>query len=78
MINDKQMLAHFILAWESGHLLNGNYKSILNEILPEIEFNHFRAIQIGRAGKLWEDLYQIPFSNLCPDLMQFASNWEGI
>ncbi len=78
ILSDNTLFAQLVLETERGNTLTGSYQEVLSVLNPEIKFNHFRALQLARVGRRWEDMYLTPFTDICPNLPASASDWNGI
>ena len=77
MTRDTEVLSALELATDLGTELTGSYKEVWQSLGFSAPFCHFRALQLARCGRKWEDLYETQFTVLCPDLPEFASDWTG-
>ena len=77
VISDNTVFGTLVLATERGETLEGGYRDVWEQLDLPAEFCHFRALQLARVGRRWEDLYLTQFSDLCPGLRDVASDWVG-
>ncbi len=77
-LTDLQLLALLILETEQGHVLTGGYRDVLASVATDVAWCGFRGFQLARVGRLWENVYGVSFSTLCPDLRDHASDWTGV
>jgi len=77
-VTNNTVFAKLVLATEAGEVLTGGYKEVWETLETGADWCHFRGVQIGAAGRKWEDFYNIKFSTLCPDLEAHASSWTGL
>ena len=77
-LTDRELLSLLIIKTELGQTLSGSYKTVMSELVPEVSFSHFRGLQLARVGRLWETVYNRSFMTLCPDLINFGSDWVGV
>lgn len=77
MTRDTEVLSALEVMTDLGRTLSGSYKEVWEALGFPAEFCHFRALQLARVGRRWEERYQTQFTVLCPDLRDFASDWTG-
>ena len=78
-VSDNAVYGLLLVAHESGNVITGSYSNVWGWVESELQvvapFCHFRAVQLGRVGRRFEDTYGISFETLCPDLRAAATAW---
>ena len=81
-IPDAEVLNLIYDCYKDGCEMNGNYSEVWDQIAQllgyEAPFVHFRAAQLGRVGRSFEAATNVSFLKVCPDLRDYATNWDGI
>ena len=76
-VTDGRVLELFLAAAEAGGQYEGSYAEVWGRLALELNveapFAHFRALQISRVGRKFENLVGYSFHYLCPDLA--GSDW---
>jgi L-serine deaminase len=80
-VTDTQVLDIVLLAHSEGLTIEGGYREVWDQITEvmgmPVEYNHPRALQIGRVGRKFELLTSETFETVCPDLRDHASSWTS-
>ena len=78
-VSDNAVYGLLLVAYESGNVITGSYSNVWGWVESELQvvapFCHFRATQLARVGRRFEDAYGISFETLCPDLRAAATAW---
>ncbi len=75
-IRDSELLETFL---SSETEFPGSYSQVWNSLMEvlgyDTQFSHFRALQLSRTGRRYEELTQLPFTTICPNLPETGSDW---
>lgn len=80
-ISDTAVLEVLHEAHAEGQVAEGNYKEVWTQVAEvlgaSVPFSHWRATQLARVGRTFELHTGLPFTTVCPDLPEFASDWTS-
>ena len=76
-ITDDYLLNLVMDASDRGDTLDGNYSDVWYQLVPDIQFCHFRGVQIGRVGRKYQVVTGGDFADLCPDLKNHTNDWHN-
>ena len=78
-VSDNAVYGLLLVAYEAGNVITGSYSTVWGWVESELQvvapFCHFRATQLARVGRRFEDTYSVSFEALCPDLRAAATAW---
>lgn len=78
-VSDNAVYGLLLVAYEAGEAITGSYSTVWGWVESELQvvapFCHFRATQLARVGRRFEDTYGVSFETLCPDLRAAATAW---
>jgi hypothetical protein len=69
----------FLTAFDEGEVLEGGFREVFEQATAflgvQAEWCHFRASHVGAAGRAFEEVTGVCFTEVCPNLPAHTDTW---